>query len=136
MIQLTPGEAAFLAETTTCHIATVDEQGLPHVVPVRAAWDGQTMSFTTGLRTKKYRNLKAHPQAAIVAGDFSRRAGVLLRGDVELIERGEEFIQAQRALIERGMMRRLRDEGVEAVVRLRPVKKASWGLDEAVGSRQ
>ena len=134
MIQLTPGEAAFLAETTTCHIATVDEQGLPHVVPVRAAWDGETMSFTTGVRTKKYRNLRAHPRAAISVSDFSRRAGVLLRGEVELIERGEEFVKAQQALIERGMMRRLRDEGVEAVVRLRPVKKASWGLDE--GSRQ
>ena len=134
MIQLTPGEAAFLAETTTCHIATVDEQGLPHVVPVRAAWDGETMSFTTGVRTKKYRNLRAHRRAAISVSDFSRRAGVLLRGEIELIERGEEFVKAQQSLIKRGMMRRLRDEGVEAVVRLRPVKKASWGLDE--GSRQ
>ena len=133
MIQLTPQEAAFLAQITTCHIATVDEQGLPHVVPVRAAWDGETMSFTTGVRTKKYRNLKAHSRAAISVGDFSQRAGVLLRGEVELIERGEEFVKAQQALIERGMMRRLREEGVEAVVRLRPVKKASWGLEE--GSR-
>lgn len=128
MIDLSPAEAEFLAAMSSCHLATVDANGLPHVVPVRAAWDGETMTFTTGARTKKLRNLRGHPRAALSVGDFTRRAGVLLQGDVELIERGEPFVQAQQALIDRGMMRRLRQAGEEVVVRLRPTRKASWGL--------
>ncbi|HEX2172410.1 MAG TPA: pyridoxamine 5'-phosphate oxidase family protein, partial [Dehalococcoidia bacterium] len=117
MLNLTPEETEFLNATSTCHLATVDTGGQPHVVPVRAAWDGTSMIFTTGLRTKKYRNLKGHPKAALSVGDFTRRAGVLLQGNAELIERGDEFVRTQQYLIDRGMMRRLRQEGEEAVVR-------------------
>lgn len=131
MLQFTPAEEEFLNATSTCHLATVDADGLPHVVPVRAAWDGEVMTFTTSLQAKKYHNLRAHPKAALSVGDFTRRAGVLLRGDAELIERGDAFRQAQQFLIDRGMMRRMRAEGEEAVVRLRPSKKASWGLNPA-----
>ena len=129
MLDLSPEESEYLNNTSTCHLATVDRNGQPHVVPVRALWDGTALIFTTGLSTKKYRNLKAHPKAAISVSDFSRRAGVLLQGEAELIERGAEFVRTQQQLIDRGMMRRLRQEGEEAVVRLTPVKKASWGIN-------
>lgn len=131
MLELTPEETEYLNNTSTCHLATVDRNGQPHVVPVRAMWDGTALIFTTGLGTKKYRNLKAHPRAALSVGDFSRRAGVLLQGEAELIERGDEFVRTQQQLIDRGMMRRMRQEGEEAVVRLTPVKKASWGINQA-----
>lgn len=103
--------------------------GFPHVVPVRFCWDGKYIYLTTGFGSKKHRNLQENPKAAIVVDDFSTRSGVLVQGEAEVIEGGQGFIEAQQVLIARGVMRRLRQEGEEAVVRIRPHKVVSWGVN-------
>ena len=56
----------FLAEgTRTGKLATVREDGRPHVAPVWFVLDGQDLVFTTGAETVKGRNLRRDPRVAI-----------------------------------------------------------------------
>ncbi|MFQ5880731.1 MAG: hypothetical protein ACE5IZ_11245, partial [Dehalococcoidia bacterium] len=59
----------------------------------------------------------------------SPRSGLLVQGEAEIVRGGEEFVAGQRFLIERGVMRRLRQEGEEAFIRIRPLRVVSWGLE-------
>jgi PPOX class probable F420-dependent enzyme len=56
----------FLAEgTRTGKLATVREDGRPHVAPIWFVLDGEDLVFTTGAETVKGRNLRRDPRVAI-----------------------------------------------------------------------
>lgn len=128
MRQPTQQEADVLSNATACRLATADANGMPHVVPVRFAWDGRFIYVMTGYTTKKLRNLTSNPKAAIQV-DGEGRSGLVVQGEAEIVRGGEEFTAGQQILIERGVMRRLRQEGEEALLRIRPLWVASWGLE-------
>lgn len=129
MVTLTPAEEDYLKAANGCRLATASRDGMPHVVPVRFAWDGQLIYITTDYGTKKLRNLEKNPKAAILVDDVSHRSGLLLQGEAEIIKGGPEFFAAQQVLVDRGAMRRVRQEGEEAVIRIRPTKAVSWRIN-------
>ncbi len=56
----------FLSEgTKTAHLATVREDGRPHVVPIWFVMDGDKLVFNTGVNTVKGKNLKRNPEVCI-----------------------------------------------------------------------
>jgi pyridoxine/pyridoxamine 5'-phosphate oxidase len=59
-------------------IATVNEDGSPHVTAVGAIWLDATFWFQTGAATKKYRNLAVDPRCSIAIS--VRDADVVLEG--------------------------------------------------------
>ncbi|GGR43320.1 PPOX class F420-dependent oxidoreductase [Streptomyces cinereoruber] len=103
-------------------MATVDPYGQPQVNPVGffPQEDGTVLigGFAMG-RTKKWRNLRENPKVALVVDDVVsvrpwRVRGVEIRGEAELLV-GPHGLGAHFS---------------EEVVRIRPRRIHSWGLDD------
>lgn len=73
--------------TITAHLATVREDGRPHVAPIWIATDGEDIVWNTGDNTVKGRNL-LHTRYAAMSLDDSMPPfnSVRIEGAVELIE--------------------------------------------------
>jgi PPOX class probable F420-dependent enzyme len=85
---------AFLAEgTRTGKLATVREDGRPHVVPIWFLLDGDDLVFTTGADTVKGKALRRDGRAAICV-DVERPpyAYVMVAGEVEISEDVDEML--------------------------------------------
>jgi coenzyme F420-0:L-glutamate ligase/coenzyme F420-1:gamma-L-glutamate ligase len=94
---LQPGERRFLVSHRVAHLATADERGRPHVVPVCfvvvgdrifIALDEKPKSVAPGA-LRRVRNVLAQPEVALVVDDYSddweRLAYLLIRGTGGLI---------------------------------------------------
>ena len=83
---------AFLLEgTRTAKLATVREDGRPHVAPVWFTLDGRDVVFMTHRDTVKGRNLARDGRAALTVDDEAPPyAFVLVEGTVELADTGVE----------------------------------------------
>lgn len=91
---------AFLAAHRVAHLATVDADGTPSVVPICYAGDGRALYSALDAKPKRVaparlgcvRNLLDRPDVALVvddyAEDWSRLAYVLVRGRADLLEVG------------------------------------------------
>jgi len=101
----------FAAESRVARLATVDETGSPHVVPVCYATDGRAYYSpldakpkrrpVTGL--KRVRNIRANPRVALLIDhyeeDWARLRFVMVQGRAELLAGGNEW-KAARTLLE------------------------------------
>jgi pyridoxamine 5'-phosphate oxidase family protein len=112
----TEGELAYLAGggRRLARIATVGDDGTPHVVPVGWSYDAEHDAIEVGghelERTKKFRDVQRRGRAAIVIDDLVstdpwRPRGIEVRGRAEAVG-------APRPLI-----------------RIRPERIVSWGVD-------
>lgn len=115
-----PGELAFLAEDNLGRLATVDESGAPHVVPV--GWNHNPTLDTIDIggrdfaATKKFRNVRRDGRAAIVVDDVLppfRPRGVQIRGRAEALDAAQWPDGTERG----------------PIVRITPDRVVSWGLD-------
>jgi PPOX class probable F420-dependent enzyme len=91
MAKLTDNDVALLDETNLAHVATVDEDGTPHVTPVWVDTDGEHILFNTAKGRIKYNNLARNPAVAVSVvdkGDDFRTLWV--KGTVELVEEGAD----------------------------------------------
>ena len=115
--ELTPGELAYLTEDRRlARLATADTTGRPQVTPVgmwRYIPEDHVIEVSghAFVSTRKFRNVQANPQAALVVDDVAptegwHPRGILLEGPAEAVE-GPDGI---------------------AVIRIRPDRVASWGL--------
>jgi pyridoxamine 5'-phosphate oxidase family protein len=95
-------------------VATVGRDGTPHVVPVGWTYNGAHDTIDIGGHrlpdTKKFRDVRRHGRAAVVIDDVAsvspwRVRGVEVRGRAEAIG------------------------GAEPVIRIRPDRVRSWGLE-------
>ena len=55
--------------TRTAKVATVMQDGRPHVMPVWFVLDGEQLLFTTGADSVKGRNLRRDPRIALLVDD-------------------------------------------------------------------
>ncbi len=129
-VKFTGGEVKFLEENEMCRFATASKKGEPHVVPVSFVWDEGLAYVVTDYGTKKLKNLRENPHAAVLVDRPSTRPGILISGPVQLIEKGEEYRRIYRVFHSRLSWVR-RDpwkEGEAPFVKMMPTFKASWGL--------
>jgi pyridoxamine 5'-phosphate oxidase family protein len=105
-------------------IATVDADGVPHVVPVGWSYNPELDTIDVGghdlARTRKFRNVEAHPYAAFVVDDVLppwRPRAVQVRGPAEAI--------AAVPSPDGGAAR--------AIIRITPARVTSWGLESVDG---
>jgi len=117
----TEAELSYIAgERRLGRIATVGEDGTPHVVPVglshNEAEDTIDVRGRELDRTKKFRDVARSGRAAIVADDLAstdpwRPRGIEVRGRAEAISEPE------------------------ALIRIHPERIVSWGLEERRNAR-
>ena len=86
--------------TLIANLATLDDDGGIHIVPMWFLRQGNKICIPTSRHTHKYKNLRARPRASVMI-DISRAGlnlkGVLIRGCVEFVE-GEEAHNINRAI--------------------------------------
>ncbi len=108
--ELAPEVAAFLARARLGHLATADEIGQPHVVPIVFALlderlysplDAKPKRVAAG-RLRRVRNLRVNPRAAVVVDhyseDWSRLGYVLCTGHARVVDEADEAARARAAL--------------------------------------
>jgi pyridoxamine 5'-phosphate oxidase family protein len=114
MSAFTDGERAYLQERRLGRIATVGEDGTPHVVPVGWTYNPEHDSIDVGgmdfERTKKYRDARRSGRAAIVIDDLLSTEPWVPRG-VEVRGRAEAV------------------DGDRPLIRIHPERIVSWGIE-------
>src|SRR6266478_227190 len=96
-IHLSPDEqAAFFREQRKAALATLDQDGFPHVVPMNYFAKDGAFYMTSYAKAQKVVNIRRNPKAALMieAGDaYAELRGVMVRGHCEIIE-GAEAVRA------------------------------------------
>jgi len=85
---------AFLSEgTRTSKLATVREDGRPHVVPIWFVLDGDNLIFTTGESSVKAKNMIRDPRLSVSVDDQTPPYSfVTVEGTVSFSENLEEML--------------------------------------------
>jgi PPOX class probable F420-dependent enzyme len=100
---MTDWRQELLQTARVARLATLDEQGQPHVVPIVFAYDGQRLYTPLDGKPKRValdqlqrvKNIAANDQVAVVIDhydeDWQQLAWVQLRGRAALITAGEDY---------------------------------------------
>jgi PPOX class probable F420-dependent enzyme len=137
---LNAAEAAFVLKQRVARLATADENGTPHVVPVCYAFDG-TRFYTpldekpkrvSGRQLRRVHNIEARPEVALVidqyADDWSQLGYVLVHGHAQLIEPTHALHQQALLLLrERYVQYRTMALEQHPVIVITPQRLSSWG---------
>ena len=131
--------AAFLAEPNLARVATIDEHGEPHVVPVWYAWDGGRVLIGTDAADHKVDNLRRSGRASVeIDSDLRRKRGILVRGDATLVD-GEAgrglYLRISELQVRRyqpdkpaaEIAARMASRGTPVVIAIEPRSIVSWG---------
>ena len=134
-------QTRFLESQRVARLATVDRSGMPHVVPVCYALDGDAIHVVLDEKPKRVearalkrvRNILENPNAALVVDHYddqnwSRLGWIMLRGRAEIIEPGLE--QATAIALLRTRYSQYRSMGLEdcPVITLRIERVSDWGV--------
>ena len=138
MTNLSPAQDRYLRSARTGHLATADAKGRPQVAPVCFVFDGQAIYSvldakpkTTSLRLlRRVKNILANPQVSLVVDhyeeDWDKLQYILVSGDAELLESGEEWALAIAMLREKYPQYQAMDLDQSPVIKITPVKYSPW----------
>lgn len=91
MAILNDEDVALLNEPHLAHVATIEEDGTPHVTPVWVDTDGEHVIFNTAKGRVKYHNIERNPAVAVSVVDKANDFRTLwIKGTAELIETGAD----------------------------------------------
>jgi PPOX class probable F420-dependent enzyme len=115
--------------------ATVRPDGRPHVMPVWGVWFDGRLWFSSGLRSRKARNLAADPRCTMTTDDA--RDPVVLEGTAARVtESGRiaAFVAAVNAKYDTGMTTEFQDPEVNGTYAVAPERVIVLSGDDFVGS--
>lgn len=131
--------AEFLEEPNLCRVATIDDDGLPHVVPAWHWWDGTNFWVGAQAADHKVAHIRARGTAGIeVDADVRRKHGIYCTGTARLIEGADgrrEYIRITAEQVRRYQPTRPPHETAErygksgepVVIVVTPNRMISWG---------
>lgn len=134
-IQLSPDEqAAFLREHHKAALATVDQDGFPHVVGMNYFVKDGALYMTSYGKAQKVVNIRRNPKVGVMVESghtYSELRGVMVRGHCEIIEELEAVKAAFASMTEgRGTGTPSREAVQSApkrvVLKIVPHKVISW----------
>ena len=129
----------FVERARLARLATVDERGSPHVVPIVFVYVDGIVYTPIDLKPKavparglrRVRNIEANPRVQVLVDrydeDWNRLAYVQLRGRAELIEGGEEYDRSLRLLEEKYPQYATLPLAGRPVIRIAVERMVSWG---------
>ena len=138
MTNLSPAQDRFLRSARTGHLATANAKGRPQVVPVCFVFDGLAIYSvldakpkTTSLRQlRRVKNILANPQVSLVVDhyeeDWDKLQYILVSGDAELLESGEEWALVIAMLREKYPQYQAMDLDQSPVIKITPVRYSPW----------
>lgn len=134
-MRLKKAETDFIRWARVCRVATVDQDGMPHSVPVCPLLHDNKLYFATAADAKKMRNLENNPRITLTFDDYTEAweglKGVMVQGEATLIPRGPRFRTIRRLLYQKYLQYESQaalEEGESVVVEVTIQKVFSWGL--------
>jgi PPOX class probable F420-dependent enzyme len=137
---LSAAEIAFVHASRVAHLATADDAGNPHVVPVCYAFDGTRFLLPLDEKPKRaedralrrVRNIEIRPEVALVVDRYtdswSELAYILVHGHAVLLEPDDSGHASALVLLrERYHQYRRMALEVRAVIAITPHRVVSWG---------
>ncbi len=128
-------ERDFVSLQRVLRFATVDENGMPHNVPVCHVMDGDRIYFATERESNKVKNLMENDKVALICDEYSEiwsyLRGVSIHGKANVIHKGSEFRKASKLLYQKYTQYEGAfpiKEGKTVIVEVTPEKIGSWGL--------
>ena len=140
MAELAEPHASFFRAARTAHLATADEDGQPHVVPVCFAFDGHSVyslldrkpKSVPVARLRRVRNIAANPKVSLVVDhyeeEWSHLRYVLVLGRAELLTEGDELAKALELLREKYTQYRTMDLADSPVIKIVPERFVPWSF--------
>ena len=127
MPSLTSEQVAFLGQHELCRLATASRVGMPHVVPVVYAMDGEQVVIAVDYGTKKLKNLRENPRVALVVDEYRPNVGLMLEGECEIFERGPEYLRLLQILFTKfSFYRDPWGEGESPILKVKTTKCVMW----------
>ncbi len=128
--------AQLLERERLCRVATVNEKGMPHLVPVCAVLANGKIYFGSGNDGRKVKNLEKNPQVAVTvdlySDDWAHIKGVMVQGTAKLFARGPRFRKIRDLLYVKYPQYRT-DAALatsdSVIVEVTPTAVFDWGLD-------
>ena len=134
-----PETHRLVAESRVARLATADETGAPHVMPVCYTLDGETVYSVIdrkpkqagAMRLRRIRNIMANPRIALLLDgydeDWGRLWYVLLRGVASVVCRGPEQRWALTLLRKKYPQYAAMNLEGRPVIRIRIFRVVAWG---------
>jgi PPOX class probable F420-dependent enzyme len=127
--------AHLLAGERVCRLATVSEDGTPHLVPVCHVLAGGRLYVGSGDDARKVRNVASNARVALTvdlySDDWQHIKGVMVQGRAKLIRRGPAFKRARRRLYAK-YAQYAREAALSVsdsvVIEVTPTHVFAWGL--------
>ena len=116
-------------------VATVRPDGRPHVMPVWGVWFDGRLWFSSGLRSRKARNLAAEPRCTITTDQAQDPA--VLDGLAEQVVDADgiaAFLAAMNGKYDAGMTAAFLDPAVNGTFAVRPQRVIALSHDDFTGS--
>jgi hypothetical protein len=115
--------------------ATIGRGGRPHVMPVWGVWLDGRLCFSSGLRSRKARNLAADPRCTMTTDDAQNP--VVLEGVAERVTDRDgiaRFLDAMNARYDAGMTAEFLDPAVNGTYAVRPDRAFAITHEDFTGS--
>jgi general stress protein 26 len=133
LIRFTPEEqAGFLRDNPKCALATVDQDGFPHVVAMGFYVEDGAFYMTSYAKAQKVLNIRRNPRVGLMVetgGSYAELRGVMVRGSCEIIEDLEtvrRVMNHRRGSPQSGRRGSLDSAPKRVVLKVTPRKIASW----------
>jgi PPOX class probable F420-dependent enzyme len=135
---MTPEQIDFLDSQRVARLATVDENGHPHALPICFARVDDLLYTPIDEKPKhgdprslrRIRNILANPHVCLVVDhyeeDWSQLAWLQVRGQAALAEDADERARAFAALRDRYVQYRAMDLESRPLIRIEPDKTVGW----------
>ena len=128
--------AQLVARERVCRVATVNEHGVPHLVPVCHVLANGKICFGSGNDGRKVRNIQGNPHVAVAvdlySDDWAHIKGVMVQGTAKLFARGPRFRKTRDLLYVKYPQYRT-DAALatsdSVIVEVAPIAVFDWGLD-------
>ncbi len=128
--------APLIARERVCRVATVNEHGVPHLVPVCHVLANGKICFASGDDGRKVKNIERNPHIAVTvdlySDDWAHIKGVMVQGTARLFSRGPRFRRIRDLLYEKYPHYRT-DAALSpsdsVVVEVTPIAVFDWELD-------
>ena len=140
MVQLSSAQTRLLAAARIGHLATADATGAPHVIPVCYVLNRHNIYSVLDqkpkraplTRLRRVRNILANPQVSLVVDHYEEEWGrlwyILITGDAELLQEGDERVEAIGLLREKYQQYHDMEIDQSPVIKIVPARAISWGL--------
>jgi PPOX class probable F420-dependent enzyme len=135
---LTETQRRFLDLVRVAHLATAGTDAAPHLVPVCFCLDHNTLYITVDekpkradIPLKRIRNIQQNPTVAVTVDrwdeDWTRLAWVMLRGQADILQDGDEHDRAQYQLRLRYPQYHAMNLAPLPVIAVRIKRVTAWG---------